>query len=378
MRTTAMKTYMQRVGDRPRLLVKVETDEGIDGWGEAYNHGPDWALVPLLEYLFAQVQGVDPRRIEFVVRKLLQSSRFPPGALGLAALAALEHALWDISAKAVGLPVYMLLGGHARDRVRVYCGVYSAPDPAECRDLTQRLNAEYGFTAFKLSPYRRDLNQGRWGETCRLAADYFAALRELSPTEWEFAFDAHAQIFEPYQAIQLGNALAPYDPLFLEEPIRPEHIPAWGQLRNQLSAPLATGECLYSPYEFLELLKVRGADIIQPDVCVVGGLLQMRKIATIADAHYVSVAPHNPMGPLATAVNLHFAAAQPNFRILEYKVSPTRWCPDPYLPSDGHLELRPDRPGWGVEIDEDALATDDYVHWERKVPVRPDGSTGFV
>ncbi|MGH3490665.1 MAG: mandelate racemase/muconate lactonizing enzyme family protein [Actinopolymorphaceae bacterium] len=378
MRTTALKTYMQRVDDRPRLLVKVETDEGVSGWGEAYNHGPDWALVPLLEYLFEQVSGTDPRRVEYVVRRLLQSSRFPPGALGLAAVSALEQALWDISGKAAGLPVYMLLGGHVRDRVRVYCGVYTAPDPAECRDLTQRRYEEYGFTAFKLSPYRRDLHQGRWGETCRQAADYFASLRELSPTEWEFAFDAHAKIFEPYQAIQLGNALAPYDPLFFEEPIRPEHIPAWGQLRGQLQAPLATGECLYSPFEFLSLLSVRGADIVQPDVGVVGGLLQLRKIATIAEAHYVSVAPHNPMGPLATAVNVHFAAAQPNFKILEYKLGDTRWCPDPYLPRDGYLELRPDRPGWGVEIDEDALTTDDYVHWERKLPVLSDGSTGFV
>ncbi|HZC26902.1 MAG TPA: mandelate racemase/muconate lactonizing enzyme family protein, partial [Actinopolymorphaceae bacterium] len=199
-----------------------------------------------------------------------------------------------------------------------------------------------------------------------------------SPVEWEFAFDAHAQIFEPYQAVQLGNALAPYDPLFFEEPLRPEHIPAWAQIRPQLRVPLATGECLYSPYEFLDLLSVRGADIIQPDVCVVGGLLQLRKIATLAETHYVTVAPHNPMGPLATAVNVHFAAAQPNFKILEYKIPETRWCPDPYLPRDGYLELRPDRPGWGIEIDEEALATDDYVHWERRLPVLDDGSTGYV
>ncbi len=105
----------------------------------------------------------------------------------------------------------------------------------------------------------------------------------------------------------------------------------------------------------------------------------MRKIAAIAEAHYVTVAPHNPMGPLATAVNVHFSAAQPNFKILEYRIpEEVAWLHDPYLPKDGYLELRPDRPGWGVEIDETALATDDYIHWERKLPLRPDGSTGYT
>src|SRR5579875_633274 len=370
---------MQRVGNRPRLLVKIETDEGIAGWGEAYNHGPDRALPPVLEYLFEQIKGVDPRRIEFIVLKLLQSSRFPPGAIGLAAISAIDHALWDISGKAAGLPVYMLLGGHARDRVRVYCGVYTAPDPEQGLDLMRGLHERYGFTAFKLSPFRKDLHAGRWGALCEEAGRYFGRLREISPQDWEFAFDAHAKIFEPYQAIQLGNALAPHDPLFYEEPIRPEHIPAWGRLRQELKCPLATGESLYSRFEFLSLMQAGGADIIQPDICVVGGLLEMRKIAAIAEAHYVSVAPHNPMGPLATAVNVHFSAAQPNFKILEYKIpEEVSWLHDPYLPKDGYLELRPDRPGWGVEIDEGALATDDYVHWERKLPLRPDGSTGYT
>jgi galactonate dehydratase len=104
----------------------------------------------------------------------------------------------------------------------------------------------------------------------------------------------------------------------------------------------------------------------------------MRKIAAIAEAHYVTVAPHNPMGPLATAVNVHFCAAAPNFKILEYKLDETSWCVDPYLPVDGYLELRPDRPGWGVEIDESGLDRDDYVHWERTLPTAPDGSTGYV
>ena len=336
-------------------------------------------MAPLLDYLYAFIEGEDPRRIEYLILYLLQQSRFPPGALGLAAISAIDHCLWDISAKALGVPVFMLLGGHARDRVRVYAGLYTAPDPLAARDQMDALNAAWGFTAFKLSPFRLDIHAHRWGEVVRTSAEYFRQLRETVRADYDIAFDAHAKIFEPAQAVQLGNALAPYDPLFFEEPIRPENIEIWGELKRGLHCRLATGESLYNRFEFLRLLACKGADVIQPDICVVGGLLEMRKIAAIAEAHYVTVAPHNPMGPLATAVNLHFCAAQPNFSILEYRLpDKARYVRDPYLPKDGYLELRHDRPGWGVEIDEESLQRDDYIRWERKVPRRPDGSTGYA
>lgn len=379
MKIERLRAYMSRDKDRPRLLVAIDTDQGITGWGECYNHGPDKALPPLLDYLFTFIKGHDPRRIEFLILYLLQQTRFPPGALGLAAISAIDHCLWDISAKALGVPVYMLLGGNARDRVRVYAGVYTAPDPAAARDQLDALNAKWGLTAFKLSPFRLDLHAHRWGEVVRTSAEYFRKLRETVRSDYEIAFDAHAKIFEPKQAIQLGNALAPYDPLFFEEPIRPENIEAMGEVNRETACTVATGESLYSRFEFLRLLTVKGADIIQPDICVVGGLLEMRKIAAIAEAHYVTVAPHNPMGPLATAVNLHFSASQPNFRILEYRLPDgAPYVKDPYLPKDGYLDLRPGRPGWGIEIDEEVLKKDGYIHWERKVPFRPDGSSAYV
>lgn len=400
MKIERLRAYMSRDKDRPRVVVAIDTDDGLTGWGECYNHGPDKALLPLLDYLFEFIRGQDPRRIEYLILYLLQQSRFPPGALGLAAISAIDHCLWDISAKALGVPVYMLLGGNVRDKVRVYAGVYTAPDPAIARDQLNALNEEWGLTAFKLSPYRVDMHAHRWGEVVRTSAEYFRNLRETVRSDYEIAFDAHAKIFEVGQAMQLGNALAPYDPLFFEEPLRPENFEAWGELKRGLSCTLATGESLYSRFEFLRLLSVKGCDIIQPDICVVGGLLEMRKIAAIAEAHYVTIAPHNPMGPLATAVNLHFSAAQPNFRILEYRLphgpnyafgdgrgdanaQPDRsqgawYVKDPYLPKDGYLGLRPDRPGWGVEMDMDVLAKEDYVHWERKVPRRPDGSTAYA
>ncbi|MBX5223682.1 MULTISPECIES: mandelate racemase/muconate lactonizing enzyme family protein [unclassified Rhizobium] len=395
MKIDRMRVFMTRDKDRPRVIVALDTDDGLTGWGECYNHGPDKALPPLLDYLYGFLSGQDPTRVDYLVNLLIQQSRFPPGALGLAAISALDHCLWDLAAKAANVPVYKLLGGEVRDRIKVYAGVYTAPDAPAARDEFDRLKEEWGFTAFKLSPWRIDMHAHRWGNVVKASADYFRSLRETVNDEYEIAFDAHAKIFEPIAARQLGNALAPYDPLFYEEPLRPENIEAWGDLKQGLNCVLATGESLYNRNEFLRLLQVKGADLIQPDICVVGGISEMRRIATLAEAYFVGIAPHNPMGPLATAVNVHFSAAAQNFRILEYRLpkgqayvyggldiekrqGETRYVVDPYLPKDGHLELRPDRPGWGVEMDEKAMQEEGYIHWQRRVPKRPDGSYAFA
>ncbi|MBB4401157.1 MULTISPECIES: galactarate dehydratase [Rhizobium/Agrobacterium group] len=395
MKIDRMRVFVTRDKDRPRVIVALDTDDGLTGWGECYNHGPDLALPPVLDYLYSFLSGQDPTRVEYLYNLLLQQNRFPPGALGLSAISALDHCLWDLAAKAAGVPVYKLLGGEVRDRIKVYAGVYTAPDAPAAKEEFDRLNEDWGFTAFKLSPWRVDIHAHRWGEVVRSSAEYFRSLRETVRPDYDIAFDAHAKIFEPAAARQLGNALAPYDPLFFEEPLRPENIEMWGDLKQGLNCTLATGESLYNRNEFLRLLQVKGADIIQPDICVVGGISEMRRIATLAEAHFVSIAPHNPMGPLATAVNVHFSAAQQNFRILEYRLpkgqcyvyggtdlekreDETRYVVDPYLPKDGYLELRPDRPGWGVEMDEKAMQEDGYVHWQRRVPKRPDGSYAFA
>ena len=192
----------------------------------------------------------------------------------------------------------MLLGGAVRDKIRVYRGIGGRDGQEAAEQAHKLLHEDYGFTAFKTSPYKLDPDASRWG-LVEAAARYFEDIRKNTPEEWEFAFDPHAKIFEPVLALQLANALAPYDPFFYEEPLRPEHMPAWSSCVRRYEVPLATGESLYTRFEFLDLLACRGADIIQPDICVCGGLLEMRKIAAIAEAHYVSVAPHNPMGPLA-------------------------------------------------------------------------------
>ena len=379
MKITAIKTYAGTFGNRSRGLVKVETDEGLYGWGEAYSMGPDKSVEPIADYIFEMIKGEDPRRIEYIMLKLFQQFRFPPGGTGLAVMSAVDHALWDISGKAAGLPVYMLLGGTVRDRIRVYHGV--GGNAEAFAERAHALHEAWGFTAFKTSPYQVDIESERWGRVCSAAAKFFEDVRAGTPDEWEFAFDPHARIFEPVRALQLANALAPCDPYFYEEPLRPEHLPAWSRLRDQMQVPLATGESLYTRFEFLELMAAQGTDIIQPDVCVCGGLLEMRKIAAIAEAHYVTMAPHNPMGPLATAVNVHFAAATPNFKILEYVLPvDTEWercIIDPYLPDDGYLQLR-DAPGLGIDVDEEVVKDNEVVHWQRTCYVRPDGSTGYI
>lgn len=395
MKIDRMRVFMTRDKDRPRVIVALDTDDGLTGWGECYNHGPDLALPPLLDYLYGFIAGQDPTRVDHLVNHMIQQCRFPPGALGLAAISGLDHCLWDLAAKAAGVPVYKLLGGEVRDRIKVYAGVYTAPDVGAAKEELDRLHEGWGFSAFKLSPWRVNLHAHRWGEVVRASADYFRDLRETVDTSYDIAFDAHAQIFDVHSARTLGNALAPYDPLFFEEPLCPENIELYGDLNQGLNCPLATGESLYNRNEFLRLLQVKGADLIQPDICVVGGICEMRRIATLAEAHFVGIAPHNPMGPLATAVNVHFSVAQQNFRILEYRLpvgqvysyggttvqrreEAAHYVVDPYLPKDGYLELRPDRPGWGVEMDEKAMQEHGYIHWQRRVPTRPDGSYAYA
>jgi galactonate dehydratase len=206
-------------------------------------------------------------------------------------------------------------------------------------------------------------------------------VRKAVGDEVDIGLDAHARIFEPARALEMATAMAPYRPFFLEEPLRPENIREMAYLRRRMPVPLATGECLYTKFEFDDLLRAEAADIIQPDACVCGGLLEMRKIAALAEAHDVLVAPHNPMGPIATAINVHFAAATTNFLILEFIPHDSgerrELVKEPWVPRDGYLAI-PDVPGWGIEVDWEAVARHPYKPWRRAEPYRPDGSPAFI
>ena len=380
MRIADITCHIVDGGGRNILFVRTETDDGLVGWGESFSVGPDLAVAATIDHLKDWILGNDPRDIERLWATMYQGLRFPPGSVGLAAISGIEHTLWDISAKALGLPVYRLLGGRVRDRVRVYQGC-TGPTPEAAAENALGLVKEYGYTAFKMSPFPPDDHLRPWNEVLREGPRHMAAVREAVGDDVDIGLDVHAKVLEPMRALELARAVEPYNPFFFEEPLRPEGIREMAWLRRRSPIPIATGEALYAKFQFNDLIRQQAADIIQPDVCVCGGLMEMKKIAAIAEGHDVVVAPHNPMGPLAGAINLHFAASTPNFLILEYRAHDKgRWrelVKNPWTPVDGHLEI-PDTPGWGLEVDEDALARYPAVTWRRGNPIRADNSPAFI
>jgi galactonate dehydratase len=267
----------------------------------------------------------------------------------------------------------MLLGGKCRDKIRVY---QAANSPEQAKSLI----AKYGYTALKATlgfP-----NTVPESGSVRMFGERAAAIRDAIGTKVELCFDAHARLWAPYLAYELAEVLKPIRPLFLEEAVRPENMDAMAELRRRVQIPIATGEELYTKYQFHQLLTLGGADIVQPDICLAGGMLEQKKIAAIAEAHYVEVAPHNPLGPLATLVNIHFAASTPNFLILEYHPddeSPRKDLVkgETIVAKDGYLSI-PDKPGWGYEMDEEAFQRMPGRPWHRAFSFRPDGAPDFV
>jgi galactonate dehydratase len=376
-----IETFLVHPDRRNYVFVRVHTDEGLYGVGEAYSAGPDDATAAVIADFESWLVGRDPLDIEFLWQLMYNATRFPGGVVTNAAISGIEHALWDIKGKALGAPVYQLLGGKARDKIRVYQNP-GGRTPEEMAERSTALIERYGYTALKIGPLPAGSEQMPWNQALREAARRLEAVRAAVGPDIDIGVDPHAKIFEPVRAMQLAQALKPYDPYFVEEPLRPENIDAMGELKaqfTQLGVPLATGEMLYTKFEFRDLLVRSAADIIQPDICCAGGLLEQRKIAAMAESFYVTVAPHNPMGPVATAVNVHFAASTPNFLILEYHPddqAPRRDLIDePMKLVDGYLEL-PTRPGLGIDLNVDAFERFPFKRWTRAFPIRSDGSMG--
>jgi galactonate dehydratase len=307
-------------------------------------------------------------------------TRFPGGLVVNAAISGIEHALWDIHGKAAGLPVYRLLGGKCRDKVRVYQSARGG-EPKALAEHAKALVGKYGYTAVKMSPHMPNGNARPYNQVTRVAAERVAAVREALGRDVDIGVDIHAKFFEVRRAARLARAIEPYDPMWLEEPIRPENVAALAKLADHVNVPLAAGECNYTKHEFRAILAAQALDIVQPDVCLCGGLLEMKKIAAMAEAHDVMVAPHNPMGPVATVVNAHFATCTPNFLILEY--TPDDAAPrkdllkEPLVVKDGYLTV-PDKPGFGVELNEEAFRHYPPKTWHREFEYRADGSVAFI
>ena len=380
MKITRIETLPAPMGYRDFLVCRVHTDEGIIGIGEPYPVGPNDAVAAVIADFATWLEGKEPRDITGIWQHLYAHSRFPGGSVVNAAISGIEHALWDISGKAAGLPVYRLLGGKCRNRIRVYqsCG---GNTPEACAESAVKLIETYGYTALKMSPHPPHAESLPWPAVVRGAAARLEAVRNAVGSDIEIGLDPHARIFEPVKAQQMAEALEPYNPFFFEEPLRPENVEALAEFKKTCPIPVATGEMLYTSFGFRELIEKGAADIVQPDVCVCGGLLEMKKIAAIAEAHYVVVAPHNPTGPIATAVNVHFAATTHNFLILEYHPDDSGPRADllqqPVKLKDGYLEL-PDAPGLGVELNEGAAPQRPIRNWRRGAPMRPDGAADFI
>ncbi len=380
MKIRDIKTFLVGLEHRNLVFVKVVTDAGVEGIGEAYSVGPDEATTITIGHLKDWLIGSDPRNIEHLWNVMVQGLRFPGGSVVNAAISGIELALWDVKARALGVPVYELLGGKCRDKVRVYQSV-AGPTPEALASHARQLIDRYGYTALKIFPFTADSDRRPWAAQVREAVARLAAVREAVGEDIDIGVDPHAKIFEPARAIQLAQALRPYNPFFLEEPLRPDDIGAMAQVRREAGVPIATGEMLYGKGPFRDLLVQRSADIIQPDICIAGGMVECRKIAAMAEAFSLTVAPHNPIGPVATAINVHFAASISNFLILEYipdDAPPRRdLVKQPLAVKNGYIAV-PTSPGWGVELNEDTFDRYPPKPWHRDLPIRADGSTGFI
>lgn len=380
MKITRIEALVAGIEHRNQVFVRTHTDEGIHGVGEAYNVGPDLATVSWVDYFAEQLVGRDPTRIEQLWALAYQGARFPIGSSGMAALSGIEHSLWDITGKALDLPVYKLLGGRVRDRVPVYHGVH-ADDPGLLAEHALEKIEAIGIGAVKTNPLATTWRQGTWNDAIRTARTRIAALRAAVGPDVDIGLDAHAAVWELPKALDLADSLAEYSPMFMEEPLRMENRHAMGELRKKMPFALATGECLYTKFEFEDLVRAQAADILQPDICICGGMMEMRKIAALAEGHDLVVAPHNPLGPLATVINVHFAAATSNFLILEYREPDSierALVTETLKPKDGYVAI-PDRPGWGIDIVEQAVKKHPYKNaWHRGDRVYPDGAVAFI
>ena len=361
------------------VYVRTKTDAGIHGVGEVYHVGPDMASAYWVEYFAEQLVGQEPTEIERNWALCYQGARFPIGSSGLAALSAIDQSLWDITGKALDKPVYELLGGRVRDRIRAYYDIHGNT-PAEIADDARKY-VDLGFTALKTNPVAPNWREMRWNDAISDGVARFKAIREAVGDDIDVGFDAHAAISEPARVLELTDALMEFGPWFMEEPLRMENRHEMGVLRRKMPCAVATGECLYTKFEFEELLREGGVDILQPEVCIAGGLTEMRKIAFMAEAHDLVVAPHNPMGPLATVVNLHFDAATSNFLVQESRMlkpaeiaSVTRVIE----PVDGYYPL-PEGPGLGIDIVEEELTRNPYTgSTHRGDRVNPDNSIAYI
>jgi galactonate dehydratase len=357
MKITRIETFKFWVDWCNWLFVRIDTDEGLSGWGEGSLHGAIESVETAIREMSPHLIGEDPAGPERHWHRLYHAWRWRGGAVSQTALSALDIALWDLEGKRLGVPVARLLGGAIRTRLRGYASHWlQGADTPEKAHAGAKEAVRRGFTAFKCRPFSAEgLRRNEAAEFRRAAALMEAARDGAGDAE---IFIECSEFLSPRTAPMLDVALQPYRPGWFEEPIPFENARAMANLQREIRTPIATGERLLSRFEYRELLEQSGCRIVQPDLMHAGGFTEIRKIAALADTWYVPVAPHNPGGPICTAAAMHLAASIPNFLILE-QMEPQRALRDrassvPIRFDNGDF-LLPDGPGLGIEPNLEAL-----------------------
>ena len=358
MKITHIETFKYWVDWCNWLFVRIDTDEGISGWGEGSLHGALESVEAAIREYAPHLIGRDPAGPERHWQRLYHAWRWRGGAVFQTALSALDIALWDLEGKRLGVPVARLLGGPFRTRLRGYASHWlQGADTPEKAFEGAREAIRRGFSAFKCRPFSFEGLRDNTAAEVRKAAALMEAAREGAGPDADIYIEC-SEFLSPRTAVMMDEALHPYRPGWFEEPIPFENPKVMAALQRDLRTPIATGERLLSRFEYRDLLENGACRIVQPDLMHAGGFTEIRKIAALADMWYVPVAPHNPGGPICTAAAMHLAASVPNFFILE-QMEPQRALRDrastvPIKLEDGHLIL-PDGPGLGIEPSLEAL-----------------------
>ena len=362
MKVTDIKTFVVDCFRTNWVFVKVYTDEGIDGVGEATLEYKEKALVGAVESIRDYLVGKNPLDIENHWHNIYRDAYWRGGAVLMSALSGVEIALWDILGKTLGVPVYRLLGGKVHDKVRIYVNGWfaGARTPAEFAQKA-RMAAERGVSALKWDPFGKAYLEIS-NKDLQRAMECVAAVREAVGEETDLLIEAHGR-FNIANGIKIARELEQFHPMWLEEPTPPDSLDALLEVKRKSPVPIAAGERIYTRYSYRELFEKGCADFIQPDVSHAGGIGELRKIGAMSEAYYLGFAPHNPSGPVANAATLQMAACSPNFTILEIMYSDVDYrgkiSNEALEYQDGQIAV-PDKPGLGIEIDEEACLAHPY------------------
>ena len=338
------------------LLIKIHCEDGTVGIGEGGVHGWQRPTKTMVETMAVYLEGKDPSNIEHHYQWLYRSSHFM-GSVVQGALSAIDIALWDIKGKRLEVPIYDLMGGKTRDRVRCYMHVGGNTKDELVADAVKR--AREGFTAVRFTPFARDYYLHKsYAEWADEAVERVGAVKEAVGKGVDICVEIHRQM-SPAESIWLGRRLEQFNPFFYEDPMLPDSPARMADVQDQCNIPIATGERFTTIFEFEQLLAANATSYIRPDLCLCGGLSGCKKVAAMAEAKHIKVIPHNPLSPVSTAACVQLDACIPNFALQEYTGESEPPKSDllvkPLELKDGYLTV-PEGPGLGIELNEAALA----------------------